>query len=140
MNKLYQALALAGLALLAACSRPQLNNADLAPINIAVPAELSAVAVSIKGALAEHSWKTLKDEPGHMVVRLSRQPFDLSVTMDIGYTPSQVTLKFLEMVSLDGEPITQLQIGHYHRWTNTLRRDIVDGLNSNLGRTTQAAY
>lgn len=141
MKQLYRALAGASLAVLAACvSRPQLTHADLEPIRLSQPARIELVARCVKAALAEYSWKILEEQPGHLVVQLSREPFNLSVKLDIVYTPEAVTIKFLEMASLDAEPIDQIQISQYHRWTRNLRQSIVDSLNRALGRAAQAAY
>lgn len=141
MKQQYRALACAGLALLAACvSRPVLTDADLVPISLSQPAKPELIASCLNAALEEYHWKTLEEQPGHKVVQLARKPFNLSVKLDIAYTPTVVTIKFLEMVSLDGEPIDQIQINQYHRWTRALRQSMVDDLNRRLGSTAQAAY
>jgi hypothetical protein len=139
MKKWYGALAFASLALLAACSRPQFTDPDPQPVYIGTPAQLQQVGGSVEAALRELGWKTLQQQPGHLVVQLNREQFNLSIKLDITYTPSQVTIKFLEMVSLNADPIDDIQIGQYHRWMRNLRQAIVTDLNVSLGGT-QAAY
>jgi hypothetical protein len=140
MSKLCRALAYASLALSAACAtHPQLINADPAPILMVAPARAQVVEGDIRRALAEYNWRILGDEPGHMVVELKREPFNLSVKMDIRYSAEQVVIKFLELVSLDGEPLDDIQIKNYHRWTGTLRQSIVDQLNAGYARVAAPA-
>jgi len=131
MSKVSPALA-AGLLLLAlaACSvsRPRLDHPDPPSIVLGNPIKPERQAQGIRRALDERHWQTVTDAPGLIVATLTREPFNLSMRMEIDYGGSEVRMKLLELTSLDGAVLAQNQIDDYQRWSTALRYSIVRAL------------